>query len=80
MTFLLKKLILFYKRYVSSSINARCRYTPTCSVYLLDAIEEYGAIIGVVKGIGRLLRCNHFAKGGFDPVKPNLRGNAKWVL
>ena len=47
---------------------------------MLDAIEEYGAIIGVIKGIGRLLRCNHFAKGGFDPVKPNLRGNAKWVL
>lgn len=80
MKFLCKKLILFYKRYISSSINARCRYTPTCSMYTLDAIEEYGVIIGIFKGIGRILRCNHFAKGGFDPVKVNLRGNAKWVL
>ena len=75
-----RALILFYKRYVSSSIQARCRYTPTCSMYMLDAIEKYGAIKGVGLGVGRLLRCNHFAKGGFDPVKENIRGIAKWTL
>lgn len=69
-----------YKKVFSSPLNARCRYVPTCSMYTLDAIEEYGAIRGIIMGIGRILRCNHFAKGGFDPVKVNLRGNAKWVL
>ena len=80
MKFLFKKLILFYKRYISSSLHAKCRYTPTCSMYTFDAIEKYGAIVGTAKGIKRILRCNHFAKGGFDPVKENLRGIAKWTL
>ena len=75
-----KGLILFYKRYISSSVHARCRYTPTCSMYTLDAIEKYGAIKGSILGARRILRCNHFAKGGFDPVKENLRGSAKWTL
>lgn len=80
MKFFCRKLILLYKKVFSSPLNARCRYVPTCSMYTLDAIEEYGAIRGIIMGIGRILRCNHFAKGGFDPVKVNLRGNAKWVL
>ncbi len=80
MKFIFRKLILFYKKYVSSSIHAGCRYTPTCSVYMLDSVEEYGVILGVLKGIARILRCNPLSKGGFDPVKENLRGNIKWIL
>ena len=72
-------LVIFYKKFISPAMRKRCIYTPTCSAYMLDAIDEYG-VWGIAMGVGRLLRCNPFAKGGFDPVKPNLRGNAKWTL
>lgn len=75
-----RTLILFYKKNLSNALNARCRYTPTCSMYTLDAIEKYGCVRGILMGIARIARCNHFAKGGFDPVKENLRGIAKWTL
>jgi uncharacterized protein len=45
-----------------------CRYVPTCSEYAAEAIEEHGAIRGSLMAAWRLLRCNPFAKGGFDPV------------
>lgn len=61
-------------------MGKNCIYTPTCSMYTLDAINKYGAVIGIFKGMGRILRCNPFARGGFDPVKENLRGSAKWTL
>lgn len=80
MKFICKKLLLFYKKYVSSTIHASCIYTPTCSMYTYDAIDKYGAVVGILKGMRRILRCNPFRKGGFDPVKENLRGNAKWTL
>lgn len=73
-------LILFYKKFISPVLGKRCIYTPTCSMYTLDAIKEYGVIRGILMGVWRILRCNPFAKGGFDPVKPNLRGVAKWTL
>jgi uncharacterized protein len=47
---------------------------------MLDAVEKYGIIVGIFKGILRILRCNPFAKGGFDPVKENFYGKAKWLL
>ncbi|HHU43760.1 MAG: membrane protein insertion efficiency factor YidD [Bacillota bacterium] len=75
-----KKMILFYKRFISPSLGAKCRYTPTCSIYTLDAIEKYGALRGIFMGMIRILRCNPFAKGGFDPVRENLKGSAKWTL
>lgn len=71
---------MMYKRYLSPYVGRDCIYTPTCSMYTLDAIEEYGCIRGILKGIARIARCNPFAKGGFDPVKENLRGKAKWIL
>jgi len=77
-----RHLIVLYKKTLSPAIsaNARCIYTPTCSMYMLDAIERYGCMKGIGMGILRLLRCNPFAKGGFDPVKENLKGTAKWTL
>lgn len=46
-----------------------CRYHPTCSEYTYQAIEKYGTLKGLVKGMWRILRCNPFSKGGLDPLK-----------
>ena len=48
----------------------RCRYTPTCSQYAIEAIETHGAFKGSFLAIWRILRCNPFSKGGYDPVPP----------
>lgn len=77
---IIKALILFYKKVFSPVMGRDCIYTPTCSMYTLDAIQKYGAFAGGLMGAARILRCNPFARGGFDPVKENLRGNAKWTL
>lgn len=49
--------------------NGFCRFTPTCSEYGIAAIEKYGLIKGGLKSIWRILRCNPFSKGGYDPLK-----------
>jgi len=46
-----------------------CRYTPTCSEYTYQAIEKYGVLKGGLMGLKRIIRCNPFSKGGYDPVK-----------
>ena len=46
-----------------------CRFQPTCSQYTIEAIEKYGSLGGIRRGITRLVRCNPWNKGGFDPVK-----------
>ncbi len=46
-----------------------CRFQPTCSKYAIQAIEKYGLIKGGLKAIWRVLRCNPWSKGGWDPVK-----------
>lgn len=56
-----------YKRYVSPWLPPACRFHPTCSEYAMQAIEHYGALKGSWKAIGRLLRCNPFVAGGWDP-------------
>ena len=48
----------------------RCRFTPSCSEYMIQAITAYGVVRGVGKGLWRLLRCQPFCKGGYDPVVP----------
>lgn len=45
-----------------------CKYNPTCSNYTIEAIKEYGSIKGMYLGIKRIIRCNPFSKGGYDPV------------
>lgn len=72
--------ILFYKRTLSPFIGRSCRYTPTCSMYAYDAIRRYGLFLGGAMGAWRLLRCNPFSKGGFDPVPENYRGRIKWLV
>ena len=49
-----------------------CRFTPTCSQYMKDAITMYGSVKGIWLGIKRILRCHPFGKFGYDPVKENL--------
>ncbi len=75
-----KKLLLLYKRTLSPVTGRHCAYVPTCSMYSYDAIDKYGAIIGIALTVERLLRCNPFSKGGFDPVKENYRGRIKWLI
>lgn len=69
----MKKLILsiinLYRKYVSPMRAPCCIYSPTCSQYAIDAISKYGALKGGFLAIKRILRCNPFSKGGFDPVK-----------
>lgn len=60
--------IRFYQKYLSPMKRTRCPYIPTCSQYGLEAIEKYGAIKGSLLALWRILRCNPFSKGGFDPV------------
>ncbi len=62
-------IIKFYKKYLSPlKKNSMCRFTPTCSQYAIEAIEKYGPIKGVFLAVKRILRCNPFSKGGYDPV------------
>jgi len=62
-------LIRFYRKHISPGMRPRCKYFPTCSEYALEAVEEYGAFRGLLMGAWRILRCNPFSEGGFDPVK-----------
>ena len=62
-------LINFYQKEISPWLGPRCKYEPTCSEYTKQAIEKYGAIKGTIIGIKRILRCNPFSKGGYDPLK-----------
>jgi putative membrane protein insertion efficiency factor len=61
--------IVAYQRVVSPVIARRCKYEPTCSAYAVQAIREFGILRGLVLAAWRLLRCNPFSHGGFDPVE-----------
>ena len=60
--------IRFYQKYISPGLPPRCRFIPTCSQYAVEAIEKYGALKGGYLAFRRILRCNPFHKGGYDPV------------
>ena len=62
-------LIKAYRRFVSPMLPPTCRFTPSCSLYTLQAVERYGLIRGSLIGARRVLRCHPFSKGGFDPVQ-----------
>lgn len=66
-TFVVVKSVRFYQLAISPLFGPCCRFTPTCSQYCLLAVEKYGVFIGVWKTCGRILRCNPFSRGGWDP-------------
>ncbi|MEA5004369.1 MAG: membrane protein insertion efficiency factor YidD [Christensenella sp.] len=61
-------LIRFYRKAISPYFRPCCRYTPTCSQYAIEAVTKYGALKGSFLAIKRILRCNPFFHGGYDPV------------
>ncbi len=65
---ILMAIILFYQKQISPFLGKNCRFSPTCSQYALQAIQKYGALRGGWLTLRRILRCNPFCKGGYDPV------------
>lgn len=72
----MKKIFIFliklYKKTISPILDfmgIKCKYYPTCSEYTKQAIEKYGIIKGCFLGLKRILKCNPFSKGGYDPLK-----------
>lgn len=57
-----------YQKYISPGLPRRCRYHPTCSQYMIDAIQMHGAVVGTTMGLARIARCHPFVKGGIDYV------------
>ena len=63
---IIRNIFILYRKFKLPIAN--CRYYPTCSGYAEEAIEKYGVKKGIILGIKRILRCNQFFPGGFDPV------------
>ena len=61
--------IVIYQRLISPAIPRRCKYEPTCSRYAVQALGEYGILRGLALAVWRLLRCNPWSHGGYDPVE-----------
>jgi putative membrane protein insertion efficiency factor len=61
--------IRLYQRLISPALPRRCKYEPTCSAYAAEALRTYGPLRGCVLAAWRLVRCNPFSHGGFDPVR-----------
>jgi len=62
-------LVRAYQVTLSPWLGGHCRFTPTCSTYFIQAVRKHGALVGAAKGLWRILRCNPFSKGGYDPVE-----------
>lgn len=69
----MKRILIYliekYQKYISPMLGNNCKYYPSCSEYTKKAIEKYGALKGIFYGLKRILRCNPFSKGGYDPLK-----------
>ena len=64
-------LVRFYRKFISPLKPPCCRFTPTCSAYALEAFQKRGFFVGLILTVWRILRCNPFCKGGYDPVPEN---------
>lgn len=68
----MRKLLIFlvkiYQKVISPALPKSCRYYPTCSAYMIAALQKFGLVKGLVMGISRILRCNPLVRGGVDPV------------
>ncbi|WP_084021853.1 membrane protein insertion efficiency factor YidD [Vibrio rumoiensis] len=67
------RLIYLYKGIISPLLGPRCRFTPTCSTYAIEAINEHGFVKGCWLSGKRLLKCHPLNAGGYDPVPPNQK-------
>lgn len=73
MKYLFIAIFKFYKRFISPLLPNACRFRPTCSEYAMEAFERFGVVRGLVLTGWRLLRCNPFCRGGYDPVPDSFR-------
>ena len=76
---LLLSALRFYKAHVSPALPPACRYTPTCSEYAIEAVERFGAWRGAALATRRVLSCNPFSRGGYDPVPERTRPLPRWM-
>ncbi|OWY21318.1 membrane protein insertion efficiency factor YidD [Sphingobacteriales bacterium UPWRP_1] len=76
---LLKQLFIFsvrlYQLILSPYFGGACRYTPTCSAYMIEAVEEWGVLKGLWLGTKRLMSCHPWGGHGYDPVPKRNKGN-----
>ncbi len=86
MKYVMIQLIKLYRKFISPIKSPCCRFTPTCSAYALEAFEKRGFFVGLILTVWRILRCNPFGKGGYDPVpergirsRPNSRTSDKHI-
>ncbi len=62
-------LVRLYQLTLSPLLGHQCRYLPTCSQYFIQAVQKYGALLGSLRGLRRILRCHPWASGGYDPLE-----------
>ena len=70
-------LVGLYRKYISPLKPPCCRFTPTCSAYAIEAFSKRGFFVGMILTVWRILRCNPFCKGGYDPVPERGLSNRK---
>ena len=72
-TYILIKLIKGYKFLISPLLGNSCRYFPTCSEYSIEALNEFGLVKGIYLSFRRIISCHPWGKGGFDPIKKEMK-------
>ena len=72
-------LVKLYRKLISPIKPPCCRFTPTCSAYAIEAFEKRGFFVGLILTVWRILRCNPFSRGGYDPVPERGLGNPKKI-
>ena len=72
-TFFLIKLIKIYKFFISPLLANSCRYSPTCSDYTIEALKTHGFLKGIFLSLKRIMSCNPWGSGGFDPLKKEVK-------
>ncbi len=74
MSYFFIKIIRLYQIILSPVLGSNCRYQPTCSQYMIDAINEWGIIKGIALGIKRIAKCHPLGSKGFDPAPKKIKG------
>jgi len=65
-------IIKFYQKLISPALPKSCRFYPTCSNYFIEALQKRGFVMGFYLGVKRILKCNPFFEGGYDPVPEKI--------